>query len=63
MRTYMKRFRAALSGGQLDKAKETLPLAIVAIGKAATKGVIHGNTASRYVSRLTRAFHRAEQSP
>lgn len=55
MRTFMKRVRKALDGEDLDVAKETLPQAITAITKAASKGVIPRNTASRYVSRLTRA--------
>jgi small subunit ribosomal protein S20 len=60
MRTFMKRVRKALANSELDEAKKTLPDAITAITKAASKGVIHRNTASRYVSRLTRAVGRAE---
>ncbi|MEX1364484.1 MAG: 30S ribosomal protein S20 [Nannocystaceae bacterium] len=55
MRTYMKRVRRALASRQLDEAKEALPQAVTAIGKAASKGVVHRNTAARYISRLTRA--------
>lgn len=57
MRTYMKRVRKALAGGQVQEAKELLPQAITAIGHAASKGVVHRNTASRYISRLTRAMN------
>lgn len=60
MRTYMKRIRAALGKGDLDLAKETLPKALHAVSKAASKGVIHRNTASRYFSRLTVAVAKAE---
>ena len=60
MRTYMKRIRAALGKGDLDLAKETLPKALHAVSKAASKGVIHRNTASRYFSRLTIAVAKAE---
>jgi small subunit ribosomal protein S20 len=59
MRTYMKRVRRALAGGQLDEAKQTFPKAITAIGRAASKGVVHHNTAARYISRLTRAMNAA----
>lgn len=59
MRTYMKRVRNALSSGDLDTAKTTLPTAIHAVAKAASKGVIHRNTASRYVSRLTKSVAKA----
>lgn len=55
MRTFIKRVRRALDGGDATTAKASLPAAITAITKAASKGVIHRNTASRYVSRLTRA--------
>lgn len=61
MRTYMKRVRRALAGKDLEAAKESLPLALSAIGKAASKGVIHGNTASRYASRLTKAVGNAAE--
>lgn len=60
MRTYMKRVRNALEGGDLAVATETLPKAVKAISKAATKGVIHSNTASRYISRLTVAVNKAQ---
>ncbi len=59
MRTYIKRVRKALAAEDLDAAKTNLPLAIQAIDKARSKGVIHINTASRYVSRLTLAMNRA----
>ena len=55
MRTYMKRVRRALAGKAIDEAKAELPAALTAIAKAASKGVIHRNTASRYKSRLTKA--------
>lgn len=58
MRTYMKRLRKALEGNDLEGAKENLPLALQAIGKAASKGVIHRNTASRYASRVRLAFNK-----
>jgi small subunit ribosomal protein S20 len=63
MRTYMKRVRKALAGGQVDEAKAALPEAITAIGHAASKGVVHRNTASRYISRLTLAMNAAAKPP
>jgi small subunit ribosomal protein S20 len=63
MRTYMKRLRKALEGNDLEGAKENLPLALQAIGKAASKGVIHRNTASRYASRVTLAFNKKVERP
>lgn len=59
MRTYIKRVRRALAGGELDEARQALPRAITAIGRAASKGVVHRNTAARYISRITRAVNAA----
>ncbi|MBL8971575.1 MAG: 30S ribosomal protein S20 [Myxococcales bacterium] len=61
MRTYMKRVRKALDGKDANSevAQTSLPDAIQAISKAASKGVIHRNTASRYISRLTLATNKA----
>jgi small subunit ribosomal protein S20 len=59
MRTYMKRVRKAIADGDVETAKTTLPVALEAIGKANSKGVIHRHTASRYASRLTLAVNRA----
>jgi small subunit ribosomal protein S20 len=55
MRTYMKRVRKALETGDKEMAEKTLPIAIQAVTKAVSKGVIHRNTGSRYCSRLTKA--------
>lgn len=62
MRTYMKRVRSALKSGDVEGASSTMPQALTAIAKAALKGVIHRNTASRYVSRLSRALNVARSS-
>jgi small subunit ribosomal protein S20 len=62
MRTYMKRVRKALAGKDVKGAVEALPAAISAIDRAQSKGVIHGNTASRYVSRLNLAVNKATAS-
>lgn len=59
MRTFVKKVRRALDANNLDEAKAALPGALSAIAKAASKGVVHRNTASRYVSRLTLAVTRA----
>jgi len=62
MRTYIKRCRKAIVDGELDILKATFPVAIRAISKAASKGVLHHNTAARYASRLTLAVQRATKS-
>jgi small subunit ribosomal protein S20 len=58
LRTYMKRVRKSLDDGKLDEAKSTLPKAITAVAKAASRGVIHKNTAARYISRLNKAINK-----
>ena len=55
MRTYIKRVRAASEAGSADDAQEALKLAVKALDRAATKGVIHRRQASRKISRLTKA--------
>lgn len=58
MRTYMKKVRTAIASEDAEAAKSGLPTAIKAIDRAVSKGVIHRNTGSRYVSRLTTAVAR-----
>jgi small subunit ribosomal protein S20 len=54
LKTVVKRVRLAVEAKDVEKARTALAEAIPAINKAKSKGVIHGNTASRKVSRLTR---------
>ena len=46
-------------GRPSEAAKAGLPVAVRAIDRAASKGVIHRNTAARYISRLTKAVSAA----
>jgi len=55
MRTAIKKLRAALTDGDAATARELLDPTLVLIDKTASKGIIHGNTAARYKSRLTKA--------
>ncbi len=55
MRTYVKRVRAALDAKDAKRAGEALAEAICRIDKAAQRGVIDQKTASRKISRLTKA--------
>jgi small subunit ribosomal protein S20 len=52
-RTSLRKFRAALKAGDQKAAQQEFRGTIAAIDKAAAKGVIHRNTASRYKWRLT----------
>ncbi len=54
LRTTIKKVSVALESGDLDTARAELPVAVRALGKASSKGVIHRNQAARKISRLTR---------
>ncbi len=53
MRTLMRYVEEAIAGGDASKARDALKAAEPAIVRAAQTGVIHRNTASRTVSRLS----------
>jgi small subunit ribosomal protein S20 len=55
VRTFVKRVRESIDAENADEATARLQGATRAIDKAVTKGVLHRNTASRKISRLTRA--------
>jgi len=54
IKTIVKKVESALSSGNREDAGKALIEAVKALSKAASKGVIHKNTASRNISRLTR---------
>jgi len=54
MRTFIRRVREAVASGDKAVATGALVDAVRKIDKAASKGVIHRNQASRRVSRLTK---------
>ncbi|MGE3149571.1 MAG: 30S ribosomal protein S20 [Pseudorhodoplanes sp.] len=53
MRTYIRKVEEAIAGGDAKAAKAALKLAEPKIMRAAQKGVVHKNTASRKISRLS----------
>ena len=53
IRTYLRKVEEAISGGDQAAAKTALQDAQPEIMRGVTKGVIHKNTASRKVSRLS----------
>lgn len=57
--TLTKRLLGLLSGRKLDEAALLLREVAKQYDHAASKGVIHPNTASRYKSRLTHRLHQA----
>ena len=54
VRTVVKKVETAVTSGNREIAVKALLQAIKALNKAASKGVIHRNTASRNISRLTK---------
>lgn len=54
VRSFVRKVEEALASGDAKAAAEALSAAQPEIMRAAGKGVMHGNTASRKVSRLTR---------
>ena len=58
VRTVVKRVRVALSASEKAAAQTALKIAIVALDKAASKGVIPKKTASRKISRLSAQVHK-----
>lgn len=55
LRNETRKVREAVAGGDAAAADGALRTAIKEISKAATKGIIHKNAASRRISRLSRA--------
>jgi small subunit ribosomal protein S20 len=55
MRTYVRKVEEALASGDASAAQAALHAAEPLMMRAAQKGIIHKNTASRKISRLTTA--------
>ncbi len=58
-RTYIKKARLLIEEGNLEEAQTVVHLAVQALDRAAQKGVIHRNNASRRKSRLVKALNQA----
>jgi small subunit ribosomal protein S20 len=61
-RTAVKKVRRALDAGNVADAQALLPEAVRSLQRAANKGVMHANTASRKVGRLVKAVNGAANS-
>ena len=53
LRTALRQLRESLAKGDKQAADQVFRKTVSALDKAVQKGVIHGNTASRYKSRLS----------
>lgn len=58
VKTSVKKVTAAIAANDKETAKAALVAATATIDKAAKKGVLHKNTASRKVSRLAQAVNK-----
>jgi small subunit ribosomal protein S20 len=54
IKTVARKLEAAVAGKKKEEAQKALLEAAEVISKAASKGIIHRNTASRKISRLAR---------
>ena len=59
VKTAVKKVRDAVAKGDAAGARQVLQAAEKALGKAASKGVLHKNAASRKISRLAKAVAKA----
>lgn len=57
IRTAMKKMRKFVDENQIEEARTYLPQLVSLVQRKADKGIIHRNTASRYVSRITRLIN------
>jgi small subunit ribosomal protein S20 len=53
IRTFLRKVEDAIRSGDADKAREALQAAQPEIMRGASRGVMHKNTASRKISRLS----------
>lgn len=60
LKAIIKNFNKAIAAGDLKVAEEKRNLAEKKLMQAAAKGVMHKNTASRKVSRMTLALNKAK---
>ena len=58
LKTHVKNVRTAAASGDGDGAKKALVVAVSAIDKAAQRGIIHKNQASRRKSRAAKAANK-----
>ena len=51
-----------MDAGKLEEAREAVHVAVVALDKAAAKGIIHKNNAARRKSRLMQRLNQVEHA-
>ncbi len=63
LKSAVKRAREGIASGDSAAVKASLAPALRTLDKAASKGIIHKNAASRRIARLAKAASRAQQAP
>ena len=58
-KSQVRKARQLIEDNNLEEAAEAVKAAVVALDKAAQKGVIHANNASRRKSRIMQQLHKA----
>lgn len=58
LKTSIKSFKKAIDANSIDEAKANLAIAVKAIDKAASKGLLHKNNAANKKSRLTKMYNK-----
>lgn len=61
VKTTLKSFQEALTKGDAEAATKLLDVAQSSLGKAACKGIMHKNTASRKIGRLAQALKKIKK--
>ena len=61
-KTFITKARRLIDANDMDGAEQAVQEAVVALDKAAQKGVIHSNNAARRKSRIIRHLNRARSS-
>ena len=59
-RTAVKKARRLMDAGHAEESREAVHAAVIALDKAAQKGIIHKNKAARQKSRLMRRLTQIE---
>ena len=62
VRRALKRTRGFVEAGDIENARAALAVTISRLDRAASKGVIHKNTAARKKSRIVRLVNKAAAS-
>ncbi len=58
VKTYIKKFNAALENDNIDEARELLKVVDAKLKRASARNIVHKNAAARKTSRLAKALNK-----